>query len=202
MDKEVFENSIHHLAPCDGAESCFYTVHRIRLSLQRCQTSSVVWYERGESRERRGKGEASVKELRASNFLPINTQLVLIFLPRREFQIRRNSILVDSRLLIELPFLRSSCLLDRVTGSSASTLGSRSVHKPGWLWSQEWDDWQESPTSQQERSQQQPLKLSTQLVMAGFVRVSLSCSSPCEPWFISLCIHKQSCKVHCAALQN
>lgn len=94
---------------------------------------------------REGKGRPLSEEPRASNFLPINTQLVIIFLPRTEFRIRRNLILVDSRLLIELPFLRSSCLLDGVTGSSASSPGSRSMHKPGWLWSQEWGDWQKSP---------------------------------------------------------
>lgn len=152
MDKEAFENSSRHLAPCDGAESCFFTVHGIHLSLQHHQMSSVVQCEWAESRERRGKQEASVEEPRASNFLPINTQLVIIFLPRIKFQIRRNFILLDSRLLIELPFLRSSCLLDGVPGSSASSSGPRSTHKPGWLWSQKWDDWHKSPTSQQEES--------------------------------------------------
>lgn len=100
MDKEAFEHSIRHLAPCDGAESCFFTVHGIHLSLLRRQTPAVVHHERAESGERREERE----EPRASNFLPINTQLVIIFLPRIEFQIRRNFILVDSRLLIELLF--------------------------------------------------------------------------------------------------
>lgn len=68
MDKEVFENSIHHLAPCDGAESCFFTVQGIHLSLQRRQMSSVVQYERAEFRERRGKGDASVRGAQGKQF--------------------------------------------------------------------------------------------------------------------------------------
>lgn len=68
MDKEVFENSIRHLAPCDGAESCFFTVHGIHLSLQRRQMSSVVQYERAELRERRGKGDASVRGAQGKQF--------------------------------------------------------------------------------------------------------------------------------------
>lgn len=61
MDKEVFENSIRHLAPCDGAESCVFTVLRIHLSLQHRQMSSAMQHEKAEFRERRGKGEASVR---------------------------------------------------------------------------------------------------------------------------------------------
>lgn len=68
MDKEVFENSIRHLAPCDGAESCFFTVHGIHLSLQHRQMSSVVQYERAEFRERRGKGDASVRGAQGKQF--------------------------------------------------------------------------------------------------------------------------------------
>lgn len=111
-----------------------------------------VWCSMRERSSGRGEGRGTPlsEEPRASNFLPINTRLVIIFLPRIEFQIRRNLILVDSRLLIELPFLKSSCLLNGVVGFSASSSGSHSVHKPGWLWSQKWDDWQKSPTSQKE----------------------------------------------------
>lgn len=68
MDKEVFENSIRHLAPCDGVESCVFTVHRIHLSLQRRQMSSAVQYEKAEFRERRGKGEASARGSQGKQF--------------------------------------------------------------------------------------------------------------------------------------
>lgn len=68
MDKEVFENSIRHLAPCNGAESCFSAVHGIHLSLQRRQTSSKVQYEKAEFRERRGKGEASFRGAQGKQF--------------------------------------------------------------------------------------------------------------------------------------
>lgn len=61
MDKEVFENSIRHLAPCDGAESCVFTVLGIHLSPQHRQMSSAEQHEKAEFRERRGKGEASVR---------------------------------------------------------------------------------------------------------------------------------------------
>lgn len=68
MDKEVFENSIRHLAPCDGAESCVFTVHRVQLSLQSRPMSSAVQYEKAEFREQRGKGEASVRGAQGKQF--------------------------------------------------------------------------------------------------------------------------------------
>lgn len=71
-----------------------------------------------------GRGRPLSEEPRASNFLPINTWLLIVFLPRTEFQIRRNFILVDPRLLTELPFLRSSLLIE-VGGFSASGTGSQ-----------------------------------------------------------------------------
>lgn len=67
MDKEVFENSIRHLAPCDGAESCVFTFHGIHLCLQHCQMSSAV-QQRGEFSERREQGEASAKAAQGKQF--------------------------------------------------------------------------------------------------------------------------------------
>lgn len=67
MDKEVFENSIRHLAPCDGAESCFFTVHGIHPSLQCRQMSSVVQWESGAQGEER-EGGASLRGAQGKQF--------------------------------------------------------------------------------------------------------------------------------------
>jgi len=81
----------------------------------------------------RGGGRPLLRQPRAGNLLPTNTRLLTAFLPRIEFQIRRNFILVDSRLLIELPFLRSRLLLAEIIGFSESTTGSQRAHKASFL---------------------------------------------------------------------
>lgn len=78
-------------------------------------------------------GRPLLRQPRAGNFLPTNTQLLIAFLPRIEFQIRRNFLLVDSRLLIELPFLRSRLLLTEIIGFSESATGSQRAHKASFL---------------------------------------------------------------------
>lgn len=112
--------------------SAFSTVKcRVRYSRE---GSSV----KGESR-----GRPLLRQPRASNFLPINTRLLIIFLPRKKIQIGRNFIPIDSRLLIELPFLSPSLLLTEISG-----MGSWSA----WgklFWSPKCSKWQKSPTSWQ-----------------------------------------------------
>lgn len=66
---------------------------------------------KGESR-----GRPLLRQPGASNFLPVNTRLLIIFLPRKEIQIGRNFIPIDSRLPIELPFLSPSLLLTEISG--------------------------------------------------------------------------------------